>query len=97
MQLLRVTWVFKVSDVEDVIGKDGKPKEGGLAVFDFAGASRFMGVTPGIAPLGLKNGKTHDVWALTVDWWKKFGLVNGTPKFEAGVNLLPMKAIAKQM
>ncbi len=27
---------FKVSDVEDVIGKDGKPKDGGLAVFDLA-------------------------------------------------------------
>jgi NitT/TauT family transport system substrate-binding protein len=86
---------FKVSDVEDVIGKDGKPKEGGLAVFDLAGASRFMGVAAGAAPLGLKNGKTREVWALTVDWWKKFGLVKGTPKFEQGVNLAPMKAIAK--
>jgi NitT/TauT family transport system substrate-binding protein len=86
---------FKVSDVEQVIGKDGKPKAGGLAVFDLAGASRFMGVAPGPAPLGLKNGKVQDVWTLTVGWWKKFGLVKGNPSFDQGVNLAPMKAIAK--
>ncbi len=55
-----------------------------------------MGVTPGIAPLGLKNGKAREVWALTVEWWKKFGLVKGTPKFDDGVNLAAMKAIAKK-
>ncbi len=86
---------FKDSDIVDVIGRDGKPKEGGLAVFDLEGASRFMGVTPGTAPLNLKNGKAREAWALTVDWWKKFGLVKGTPTFEQGVALAPMKAIAR--
>lgn len=86
---------FKDSDIVDVIGRDGKPKDGGLAVFDLEGASRFMGVAPGNAPLNLKNGKARESWALTVDWWKKFGLVKGTPTFEQGVALAPMKALAR--
>ena len=86
---------FKPSDVADVIGEDGNPKTGGLAVFDLAGASRFMGVAPGEAPLKLKNGKAREAWDLTVKWWKKFGLVKGNPTFDQGVDLAPMKSLVK--
>lgn len=85
---------FTPADVEKVIGNNGKPKEGGLAVLDFEGAARFMGVAPGDAPLGLQNGQIRTVWNHTTEWWKKFGLVKGDPKFEDGVDLRPMRALA---
>lgn len=61
---------LKTSDVKDVIGNDGKPKKGGLAVFGQAGAQGFMGVTSDRDPLDLPNGQAKAAWSLTVEWWR---------------------------
>jgi len=87
---------FEVSDVELVLGKTGKPNEGGLAIFSLADAAKFMGVSEGTPAFDLKNGQIKEVWALTTDWWKKFGLVKGDPTFEAGVDLAPMKTVSAE-
>jgi NitT/TauT family transport system substrate-binding protein len=87
---------FEVADVESVLGTTGEPQQGGLAIFSLADATAFMGVAEGEPAFGLKNGQIKDVWSLTTEWWKKFGLVKGDPTFEAGVDLAPMKGLADE-
>lgn len=77
---------FDVADVEAVIGTTGSAIEGGLAVLDVSAAKKFMGVEEGDPPFGLKNGQITDVWALTSEWWQKFGVIASDPAFEAGVD-----------
>jgi len=86
---------FAVADVELVLGATGEPKEGGLAIFSEDEAAKFMGVAEGEPPFGLENGQIKEVWSLTTEWWKKFGLVKGDPQFEAGVDLTPLETITK--
>lgn len=85
---------FSLKDVETVVGKDGKWNKGGIYVLDLTEASKFMGVAPGDAPLGWKNGQIQDHWNLTLTWWKKFGLVKGDPKIEQGISFEPLKSLA---
>ncbi|MEM9280501.1 MAG: ABC transporter substrate-binding protein [Verrucomicrobiota bacterium] len=77
---------FELADVESVIGTTGEPNEGGLAVMDLDAAKKFMGVSEGEPPFGLKNGQIKEVWDLTSTWWQKFGLIEGSPAFEDGVD-----------
>lgn len=86
---------FDVKDVESVIGTTGEGCEGGIYVFDGPQAAKFMGVMPGDPPLGLKNDQIKAHWALTTEWWKKFGLVKGDPSIEEGVDFAPIKSFAK--
>lgn len=66
---------YKVEDVEAVIGGDGKPKDGGLYVYDFLEEARFCGVVPGDPPFKQVNGQIYKVWRMTNDWWLKLGLM----------------------
>lgn len=82
---------FPLSDVELVLGRDGKPTEGGIWVFDLDEAARFMRVKDGPVPIGSANG-INDHWALTNKWWLKFGLMTRTLPPESGIALAPLKA-----
>lgn len=82
---------FPVADVELVIGKDGKPTEGGIWAFDIDEAARFMRVRDAAPPIGSAKGML-DHWALTNEWWIKFGLMKETLPPEAGIELGPLKA-----
>ena len=84
---------FAKSDVELVIGTDGKATEGGIWVFDLDESARFMRVRDGAPPIGSANG-VLDHWALTNEWWIKFGLMKETVPPEAGIDLAPLKAAA---
>ena len=84
---------FPVADVELVIGKDGKPNPIGIWVFDLDEAARFMRVRDGAPPIGSSNG-IRDHWALTNEWWIKFGLMKEKLPPEAGIELGPLKAAA---
>ena len=77
---------FEIADVESVLGTSGKSREGGLYMYDLDEAARFMGVKPGAPPFGQKNGQIREHFALTNQWWEKFGLVKGPQKFEDGVD-----------
>ncbi|MAS93277.1 MAG: ABC transporter [Verrucomicrobiales bacterium] len=83
---------FELADVESVIGTTGEPNEGGLAVLDVGAAKKFMGVEEGEPPFDLKNGQITEVWDLTTEWWKKFEMVTGDPKFEDGVDTTVISA-----
>ncbi len=85
---------FPVADVEAVIGATGEPHEGGIAVLDLPQAARLMGVLEGEPPLGLNNGQIRDHWALTSEWWKKFGLISDIQAPEAGIDFRPLTAVA---
>ena len=86
---------FELADVESVLGTTGEPKEGGLAIFTLEDAAKFMGVTEGTPAFGLTNGQIKEVWSLTTEWWKKFGLVTGDPAFAEGTDLNPIKSLTK--
>lgn len=83
---------FTVSDVEMVLGKTGDAHKGGLMVFDKTQAAQFMGLLPGNPPLGMKNGQIKTNWNTMSDWWKKFGFVQKTYDWQAGVDTAPLKA-----
>jgi NitT/TauT family transport system substrate-binding protein len=87
---------FPVADVELVLGKDGKPFDGGIWVFNLDEAARFMRVKDGEVPIGSRNGM-NDHWALTNKWWVKFGLMKETLPPEAGIDLAPLKAALERM
>ncbi len=84
---------FPLADVELVIGKDGKPLEGGIWVFDLDEAARFMRVKAEAPPIGGANG-IEDHWKLTNEWWVKFGLMKETLPPAAGIELAPLKTAA---
>lgn len=83
---------FAVEDVEMVIGKDGTPHEGGLWIFDLDESARFMKLADGPVPIGSENG-INDHWALTNDWWVKFGLMSKKMPPESGIDTGPMEAL----
>jgi NitT/TauT family transport system substrate-binding protein len=83
---------FPLADVELVIGRDGKPFDGGIWVFNLDEAARFMRVKDGAPPIGGSNG-IEDHWQLTNEWWLKFGLMKETLPSSAGVELAPLKAV----
>ncbi len=83
---------FDVSDVEMIIGADGDVLKGGIMVFDLEQAGRFMGVTDGDLPLGMRNGQIQEHWDTTNAWWQKFGLVDEMHDWTQGVVLEPLKA-----
>lgn len=81
---------FPVADVELVIGKDGSSTDGGIYPFDWTDAAQFMGVIEGKPPFG-ENGEISAHWALTNEWWKKFGVVKETYPMESGIVVKPME------
>lgn len=83
---------FDVSDVEMVIGVDGKIYKGGIMVFDAEEAARFMGVKAGELPLGMSNGQIAEHWNTTNTWWQKFGMADAMHEWTSGVDLSPLKA-----
>ncbi|MGD9602659.1 MAG: ABC transporter substrate-binding protein [Gammaproteobacteria bacterium] len=82
---------FSVPDVELVIGRDGRPLDGGIWVFDLDEAARFMRVKQDPPPIGSANG-IEDHWKLTNEWWVKFGLMKKTLPPSAGIDLAPLQA-----
>ena len=85
---------FPVEDVEMVIGKDGvgKTNIGGIWPFNLDESARFMKLKDGPVPIGSEGG-INDHWALTNEWWIKFGLMKKTLPPSAGIDLRPMQAI----
>jgi NitT/TauT family transport system substrate-binding protein len=84
---------FELADVESVIGTSGKSREGGLYMYDLDEAARFMGVKPGAPPFGQQNGQIRAHFALTNQWWQKFGLVKAPQKVEDGVDASVIAAL----
>ncbi|NEQ52704.1 MAG: ABC transporter substrate-binding protein [Leptolyngbya sp. SIO3F4] len=87
---------FGLGDVELVIGNDGKPKDGGLYIFDLEESSRFMGVTDGKPPLEWENKQIEKHWELTSDWWMKFGLITQKQEPESGISYEPMTSLVNE-
>lgn len=84
---------FGVADVEAVIGADGKIPKGGIVVFDAEQAGRFMGLTVGDPPLGMRNNQIQQHWDTVSDWWIKFGLIKARQPMNTGVDLRPLRAV----
>lgn len=82
---------FPPEDVELVIGDTGGTREGGIHVFSRDESARFMGLLDGDPPLGLSNGQIRDHWALTSEWWQRFGLVEERHPPEAGIDFAVMQ------
>lgn len=86
---------FPIEDVDSVIGDTGGAKEGGLHVYGLEDAAKFMGVLEGDPPHGQKHGQIADHWKMTLDWWKKFGLVKNDYPMDAGVDTSVIKAVVE--
>jgi NitT/TauT family transport system substrate-binding protein len=84
---------FELADVESVIGTSGKSHAGGLYMYDLDEAARFMGAKPGAPPFGQSNGQIQAHFALTNQWWQKFGLVKGPQKLIDGVDASVIAAL----
>lgn len=88
---------LEIGDVEMVIGNTGETKDGGIHIFDLAESARFMGLLDGDPPLGLSNGQIRDHWALTSEWWERFGLVGATLEPEAGIRFDVMERLVTRV
>lgn len=75
-----------LADVEEVIGKDGSGKDGGLYPYSFIEAARFCGVASGEPPFGQSNGQINDHWRLINKWWIKFAQMSETVEPDAGID-----------
>jgi NitT/TauT family transport system substrate-binding protein len=84
---------FELADVESVIGTSGKSHDGGLYMYDLDEAARFMGVKPGAPPFNQNNGQIQAHFALTNQWWQKFGLVKGPQALADGVDTSVIAAL----
>lgn len=85
---------FPVSDVELVISADGngEANTGGIWPFTLDESARFMKLKEGPVPIGSEDGiNAH--WALTNEWWVKFGVMTKTLPPSSGIDLTPMKAV----
>ncbi len=63
------------SDVEFVIGTNGKFFEGGIYLYDFDETARVCGALDGAPPFGLANGSMVEVATFINQWWVKLGLM----------------------
>lgn len=82
---------FSVDDVAAIIGADGQPHKGGIAIFDREQAARFMGLAEGPLPLELHSGQIADHWRIVSEWWVRFGLIRSVADWREGVALEPLK------
>ena len=82
---------FSADDVARIIGADGKPLKGGIAIFDRTEAARFMGLAEGPLPLELRNGQIADHWRIVSEWWVRFGLIKQTSDWQQGVAVAPLQ------
>lgn len=65
------------SDIESIMGTNGKYLEGGLYMLDFDEAARICGVLDGDPPHGIDNGAMREIVELTNEWWIKLDLMEG--------------------
>ena len=85
-QIIADALQFPLEDVEATIGTNGRYAEGGLYIYSLEDAARFMGVLVGKPPHDQVNGQIDDHFALTNEWWNKFGIVEGTYKPEQAID-----------
>ena len=85
-QLIGEFLKWPVSDVESVIGTNGKSLDGGIYVFDFDESARTCGVLDGEPPFGLSNGSMVGSVQLTNDWWIKLGLMKNKVDATKGID-----------
>lgn len=82
---------FSPDDVARIIGADGKPLKGGIAIFDRHEAARFLGLAEGPLPLELRNGQIADHWRIVSEWWVRFGLIEAVRDWREGVAVAPLQ------
>ena len=64
------------SDIESIMGSNGKYLEGGMYMLDFNEVARICGVMEGEPPFGIDNGSMRDIVELTNEWWIKLDLMD---------------------
>lgn len=86
---------WPLSDVQSVVGTNGKFKKGGVYLFDFNQAARYCGVLKGSLPLGLKNGQWIQSAQKTNHWWIKVGLLKKMHDVKKGINCTLVQDLVK--
>ncbi|SHE76977.1 NitT/TauT family transport system substrate-binding protein [Modicisalibacter ilicicola DSM 19980] len=77
---------WPVSDIESVVGTNGKYLDDGLYMLDFDETARICGVLEGDPPHGIDNGSMVQSVRLTNEWWVKLGLMDAMQEAEKGVD-----------
>jgi len=77
---------WPLTDIQYVIGTNGKFLDGGIYMYDFDESARVCGVLEGDPPFGLPNGAMPDVVASVNKWWVRLGLMETTHAPDKGVD-----------
>jgi NitT/TauT family transport system substrate-binding protein len=84
------------SDIEAIIGANGKSADGGMYVIDFDEAARQCSALEGTGPLGQANGAIFTAVATLEEGWIRRGtLVAKDPDLQAMVDCGPLKRLAE--
>jgi NitT/TauT family transport system substrate-binding protein len=84
------------TDVEFVIGTNGKFFEGGVYIYDFDESARVCGVLEGDGPFGVKNGQIIETAATVNDWWIKLGLMKAKVDVAKAIDCSLMGDLVKE-
>ena len=77
---------WPVSDVESVVGTNGKYLDDGLYMLDFDETARICGALDGDPPHGIENSSIVQSVELTNEWWVTLGLMDEVHDAEKGVD-----------
>lgn len=77
---------WPVSDIESVVGTNGKYLDDGLYMLDFDETARICGALDGEPPHGIEQGSIVQSVAQTNEWWVKLGLMDGVQDAAKGVD-----------
>lgn len=77
---------WPVSDIESVVGTNGKYLDDGLYMLDFDETARICGALDGEPPHGIEQGSIVQSVARTNEWWVKLGLMDGEQDAAKGVD-----------
>lgn len=77
---------WPVSDIESVVGTNGKYLDDGLYMLDFDETARICGALDGEPPHGIEQGSIVQSVARTNEWWVKLGLMDGVQDAAKGVD-----------
>lgn len=86
---------WPLSDVEYVIGTNGKDFLGGNYMFDFDESAQFCGVLDGEPPFGKHAGFEQSV-KTTNEWWVKLGVMKAMQDPSKGIDCSLMGDLVKQ-
>ncbi|MEQ8931888.1 MAG: ABC transporter substrate-binding protein [Silicimonas sp.] len=94
-QLMSEFLRWPLTDVESVIGTNGKYLEGGIYMYDFDESAQLCGAMEGEPPFGIGNGSIEKVITTINEYWVRIGLMTEVQDASKGVDCSLMEELVE--